>query len=603
MSSSEKSMPKMTHKARIRALGNVAKTTYRASPGAVVVKLVGALITAIIPLVIAYFAAQTTTALADGFVDIQGAGDRAIRYVIITAVLGIVMSAWYSIQSYINELTAYRINAAVSDRLYEHFIAIEYWRYDDKDTADMFDRAQNFALFFSRFFDVISRLISSTTQVLISVVALVSVNRWIGLLLFAAIVPSALVQFRLSRLQSAQWRRTTEVRRKALGITYSVFQAANLAELRMYNAARAMLDLRAKYRDQDQLERIAYERKYIVWRIASDIIEAAAEVIALMVIALQIIRQIQPVGQFIYVQQLVSRTLSGMHSLTSEFNSIDEDLVTMFDYEQFMQLPVVSTGGAILTEAPDSIVFDKVCFRYPNAQSDVLRNISLEIKKGQHVAIVGENGAGKSTLIKQLMGLYRPSSGDVLVDHVPLSSIDENSWHRIVSVLQQNFIQYQFANIRENVAFGDLEREFDEDRYRHSLLFAEAAEFIKKLAKKDETIPNQWYETDDGVKGQELSGGQWQRIALARSFYRACPIIILDEPTSAIDALAESRIFKELFGLRDKTVVTISHRLTTIKRADIIYMLEDGRIVEQGTVDELIDKHGAFYRMFESQIK
>lgn len=118
---------KMTARARMRVLASVAKTTYQASPGAVAIKMLGALITAIVPLVIAYFAAQTTTALADAFAGKAGVGDRAIEYVIITAALGVVMSAWYSLQNYVDELTSYRINAAVSDRLYEHFIAIEYW--------------------------------------------------------------------------------------------------------------------------------------------------------------------------------------------------------------------------------------------------------------------------------------------------------------------------------------------------------------------------------------------------------------------------------------------------------------------------------------------
>ena len=110
-------------------------------------------------------------------------------------------------------------------------------------------------------------------------------------------------------------------------------------------------------------------------------------------------------------------------------------------------------------------------------------------------------------------------------------------------------------------------------------------------------------EDDKGNKGQDLSGGQWQRLALARNFYRDAPIIILDEPTSAIDALAESRIFKHLFAMQDKTIITISHRLTTVEKADIVYMLQDGQLVEQGTAEELIAKRGAFYRMFESQIK
>ncbi len=593
---------KLSTKARLKVLAQVALTTYRASPGAVIVKLIGAVLAAVVPLVTAYFAALTTTALAEAFAGRVGAGDRAIIFVLITAVLGMVMSTWSSVQSYIDELTSYRINAAVSDRLYEHFVAIEYWRYDDKATADMFDKAQNFALFFSRFFDVIARLFSAGVQVVMSLIALTWVNWWIGLLLFAAIVPGMIVQFKLSRLQSAQWRETTEVRRKMNGITYSVFQVDNLAELRMFNAARAMLNLRAKYRDLDQLERIGYERRYLGWRIVSDLIEAAAEVIALITITLQIVRHVQPVGQFIYVQQLVSRALSGMHNMISEFNGIDEDLATMFDYEQFLHLPVATQGTSRLLKSPDMLTVQSVSFRYSATSRDVLRDISLSIKRGEHVAIVGENGAGKSTLIKLLMGLYHPTSGQVLVDDAPLTTIDENDWHSRVSVLQQDFIYYHFATVRENVIFGDIEAPFDRRRYVDALKRSESEQFVQKLPRGDKTVPNRWFENDDGTNGVQLSGGQWQRLALARSFYRDASIIILDEPTSAIDALAEARIFKHLFTLKDKTIITISHRLTTVRKADRVYMMRDGKIVETGTADELIARRGAFYEIFHSQL-
>ncbi len=593
---------KLSGRARLGVLANVAKTTYRASPGAVVIKMIGAIIEAVVPLVTTYYAALTTTALADGFAGKPGAGDQAIVYMLITAALGVLMSAWYSIVSYIDQMTSYRINAAISDRLYEHFVGIEYWRYDDKATADMFDKAQNFALFFSRFFDIIARLASSLIQVVISLIALATLSWWIGLMLAVAIVPGIIVQVKLSRLQAAHWRRNTEVRRKESGITHSVFQVMNLAELRMYNAAKTMLKLRAKYRDLDQLERIGYERRYLGWRMLSDGIEAAAEVGGLIVITWQVIHRVQPVGQFLYAQQLISRTLSGMHSLISEFNGIDEDLATMFDYESFMQLPLASVGHQNITRPVEEVVFDSVSFRYPNTTRDVLRGISLTIRKGQHIAIVGENGAGKSTLIKLLMGLYVPGKGSITVDGRDLSLINEDEWHRQVSILHQDFIKYYFLTVRENIEYGDVEHDPDSERYEMAVDKAETKDFVATLPRKDQTIPNQWYEHDDGTTGIALSGGQWQRLALARSFYRNSPIIILDEPTSAIDALAEARIFKRLFDMKQKTVITISHRLTTIRRADVVYMLQNGRIVERGTASELIAKRGEFYQMFESQL-
>jgi ATP-binding cassette subfamily B protein/ATP-binding cassette subfamily C protein len=212
---------------------------------------------------------------------------------------------------------------------------------------------------------------------------------------------------------------------------------------------------------------------------------------------------------------------------------------------------------------------DDVSFHYPQQEQHVLRNISLSVERGQHVAIVGENGAGKSTLVKIITGLYQPTTGSIVLDGQPLQAFDIASWHRLLGVLGQEFVRYDFADARRNITYGDTSQPEDEDRLVRAISTAEA-EFLHKLPRGLENYVDQWMEDDEGNKGQDLSGGQWQRLALARNFYRDAPIIILDEPTSAIDALAESRIFKHLFAMQDKTIITISHRLTTVEKADIV---------------------------------
>lgn len=169
--------------------------------------------------------------------------------------------------------------------------------------------------------------------------------------------------------------------------------------------------------------------------------------------------------------------------------------------------------------------------------------------------------------------------------------------------MQQDFTAFSFANAKDNVLLGDITNSYDDKRFHDALSRAEAKTFLEKLPKGVDTYVNQWMEHSDGTSGVDLSGGQWQRLALARNFYRDSPIIILDEPTSAIDALAESRIFQRLLSDKKKTIITISHRLTTVEKADIIYMFEAGVIVEQGTHDYLVKKRGSYYHMFESQLR
>lgn len=386
-------------------------------------------------------------------------------------------------------------------------------------------------------------------------------------------------------------------------LEWSLLQPKQIAELRLYGMVRHLLDLRMKMRDIDERKRIDFERKYMTRRFMADGIEAVAEVGSLIWITLQIISRSQPIGQFIYVQQVVSRTMGGASGFVTQLSTIDEDIANLFDYEEFMQLSERSGGTKRISSVPEEIVFDDVSFHYHTREDvDVLKNISLTIKRNQHIAIVGENGAGKSTFIKLLGGLYHPTKGHVLLDGVDVIEYNISDWHKLLAVLQQDFIQYGFATAQDNVLFGNVEKS-DPGMLAKSIEDAEAKAFTDKLPKKLDTYINNWMEDDEVNKGIDLSGGQWQRLALARNFYRDAPVIILDEPTSAIDALAEARIFDRLFKEKDKTIITISHRLTTVEKADVIYMFEDGAIVESGTHQSLTNKKGKYYKMFKAQLR
>jgi ATP-binding cassette subfamily B protein len=593
---------KLSSRERTTAILRVAKLTFRAAPLAVIVKVTGSIVTAVLPIVTTYFAALTTTELAKAYAGSESAGEQALLFVIITAMLGVAMTAWSSFEQYINELTRYRVEAAMNDRMYEHFLSLDFWRYDDKATADLFDKSKNFANFFAYVFDRLAGLVTQFITMVAGLVALALVSWWLGLILIAAVIPSVVIQFKLSRRQIEHWNNNVETRRAKNMIEWQMFEPKYIAELRLYGMARYLLDLRMKLRDTDEKERIEFERQYIFKRFGADTLEAAAEVIALVYTTFQIIGHTQPIGQFLYVQQVVSRALSGSSGFVGQLNTLDEDLANLFDYQEFMQLPLGKGENKTLDHQPEALEIKNVSFHYPQTKNDVLRDVSLSIKKGQHIAIVGENGAGKSTLIKILTGLYRPTKGEVLLDGAPLDTYDIASWHTLLGVLQQNYLAYAFANARDNIYFGDVSAPLDTKRLNDAIDRAEARTFLEKLPKGLDNFLSVWMEHNDGTNGVDLSGGQWQRLALARNFYRDSPIIILDEPTSAIDALAESRIFKRLFEDRERTVIAISHRLTTIERSDMIYMLKDGQVVERGTHKELVAKRGAYYTMFESQL-
>ena len=585
----------------VKTLTGVLVTVWRTSPRTIIIQAIGAVLTASLPLATTYFAALTTTALTEAY---TGSGDshQLLLYVIMTVVLGVMMSFWGIVQTYFEQLMRYQLESSINDQMFARLHGLDFWRYDDPATIDMFDRARRFAGSFSYLFSRLTNVATNIVSLVVGLWIISSVSWWLGLLLVVAIIPSGVVQFRLSRLTSSYWRKNTNVRRRMWWIEYAISKPENIAEMRLYGLVKHLLTERATLRDKDQLQMIKYERRFMAKRFGGEMLQAAAEVAALVWVTLEIIAHRQPIGQFVLVQQMVSRVLGSVDSLISTYNSIDEEVANMVDYQRFMELPVADAKPSLALNMSKSITVRNVKFRYPGSETLVLKGLSLEIKRGQHVAIVGENGAGKTTLVKLLTGLYQPTSGEILIDGRNLSEVNVADWHRQLAVLSQSFIRYDFATAHENVWYGDVSRELDRDRLMDALKQAEADDFVKKLPKGGDSYVDKWMTDDSDDKGVDLSGGQWQRLALARNFYRDAPIVILDEPTSAVDAAAEARIFRHLFKQKDKTIIAISHRLSTVKKADVIYFMKDGRIVEQGACSELIAKRSEFYEMFKEQL-
>ncbi|MBS2003981.1 MAG: ABC transporter ATP-binding protein [Cyanobacteria bacterium SZAS LIN-5] len=277
----------------------------------------------------------------------------------------------------------------------------------------------------------------------------------------------------------------------------------------------------------------------------------------------------------------------------------------MFDFLE-VSSPVVlpATGAAKLVpkKFEHGIRFENVSFHYPDSERKVFENLSFELKAGQSIALVGENGAGKTTIVKLLSRLYEPVSGRILVDGVDLKEYDLTSWRANLSVIFQNYVRFHLT-ARENIGVGNVDFLDDMERIVSAAERASAVSLIEKFSDKYETMLGKWFSAD---KGTELSGGEWQKIALSRAFMRAgegeAQLLILDEPTSALDAQAEYDIYLRFSELtRGKTTLLISHRFSTVKMADVVLLLEKGKIIEQGSHDELMLKNGEYARLYNLQ--
>lgn len=285
-------------------------------------------------------------------------------------------------------------------------------------------------------------------------------------------------------------------------------------------------------------------------------------------------------------------------ALTSIGGMYEDNLYLSNLYEFLEQDISQHTGKATRGVMPgDGIRFENVSFTYPGNSKPALKGISLHLKPGKKLAIVGENGSGKTTLIKLLTRLYTPESGRILLDGLDLQEWDIDVVRRRIGVIFQNFVRYQFT-VGENVGVGDVDYMEDEARWEVAAEKGMARPFIESMPEGFGTQLGRWFKG-----GQELSGGQWQKIALSRAFMRTgADILVLDEPTAAMDAEAEVQIFDHFRTItQNQMVVLISHRFSTVRMADTIVVMSGGELIEQGTHEELLQLGGRYARLFSIQ--
>ena len=306
------------------------------------------------------------------------------------------------------------------------------------------------------------------------------------------------------------------------------------------------------------------------------------------------------VGDYTFFISLLARITDSAAGIVLNFGEMYESNLYIDHFFDVMNLPKLIG----ITKAPKSlgdssepprVEFKNVTFKYPGSKSYALRNVSFVIEPKENIAVVGHNGAGKTTIVKLLCRFYDVDSGEILINGTNIKDVRPSDWYRFLGTLFQEFMHYDFT-VEENIMLGNPEVR-DQELMKKAAEQSGAKDFIEKLPKKYNQVLGRQFEG-----GMELSQGQWQKIAIARAFYENAPILILDEPTSAIDSEAEYEIFKNLHThYKNKTLFLISHRFSTVRNADKIVVLEKGQVVDEGTHDELLERGGLYAGMFRKQ--
>ncbi len=450
-------------------------------------------------------------------------------------------------------------------------------------------------------------IVNSILQMVQQVITLVSLlillvrfSPWLVVIVFVAAIPSFLSQSQYAeRAFRAISRRAPESR--LLNYLETLLTSnESVKEIKLFALGEPLLKRYQELFTRFYLEDRAIARQRTLAGLAWGVLSSLAYYGSYAWIVRRTLAGLVTLGDMTMFLVLFRQSQSSIRSLLDSLNRLYESNLFLDNLVDYLKLEpqLVAPANGLPAPAPvrQGIEFRNVWFRYPGADVDVLRDINLHIHPGERIALVGLNGAGKTTLIKLLTRLYDPAQGQVLLDGVDLREYDLHSLHQRFGVIFQDYVRYQFS-VRENIGFGQVDALDDLARIKAAAERGGADSVIEKLPHGYDTMLGRRWE-----KGQELSGGQWQKIALARAFMRQAEVMVLDEPTSALDAEAEYEVFQR-FGelMQGRIAVLISHRFSTVRMADRIAVLSAGKIIELGSHAELLQLDGAYARLFNLQ--
>jgi len=560
----------------------------------------------ILPAGIAYLGALIIDAVVEAARLYQESGEAEFRGVLtLVAMEGGLVAALAGAQrglSACQSLLRAQLGQRVNELILAKALQLELAQFEDAEFYDKLTRARREAS--SRPLSLVTRTfgLAQNAVSLVSYGALLAqFSAWAVLVLVLAGLPSFLAEakfsgdaFRLFRWRSAETR-------MQMYLETVLAREDHAKEVQLFSLGSRLLDryraiFRKLYREDRDLTLRRDGWGFVLGLLGTLTLYGAYAWVAFTTILGRI-----TLGQMTMYMMLFRQGQAAVSASLSAIGGMYEDNLYLSTLYEFLETPVTQQGGvAERGPAPDDgIRFENVTFTYPGAGAPALAGVDLHIRPGESLALVGENGSGKTTLIKLLSGLYTPDAGRILLDGLDLRRWDPATLRRRIGVIFQDFARYQFT-VGENIGAGDVLHFEDEQRWTLAAEQGMALPFVQSLPEGFHAQLGKWFKD-----GRELSGGQWQKIALARAFMRSgADILVLDEPTAAMDAAAEATIFEHFRSLtRNRIAILISHRFSTVRMADQIIVIDDGRVIERGSHEELMALDGHYARLFLLQAR
>ncbi len=485
--------------------------------------------------------------------------------------------------------------------IHQRALAVDLAAYDSPEFYDMLHRARVDARHRpAALVENFGALLQSSLTLLAMGAVLLRFGWWLPLALMASTIPALAVVVRYALANHRFSVRITEDERRTWYYDWLLTAREAAAELRLFGLGthfrRRFEALQSRLRG----ERLELLRRQAVGEVVASLAGMAVLGLSLLWMVRRAVTGSVTLGDLAMFVQAFFQGQRLMRSLLETVGQIYSNSLFLGNLMEFLALtpgmPAVESGSLVPSEPAPALVFRRVTFRYPGSEEPVFQDLDLEIPGGRVTALIGDNGAGKSTLIKLLCRLYDPEAGRIEMGGVDVRRMAPEEVRRMVTALFQEPLHFN-ETLRHNVELGDL-RAGDGGRVEAALAAAGGVGLVERLPKGLDTLLGRWY-----AGGEELSVGEWQRIALARAFLRDAPVVLLDEPTSAMDSWAEAEWLGRFLRLvKGRTAVIVTHRLTTARKADLICLMSSGRIVERGSHEELLRAGGRYAESWRRQI-
>ena len=504
------------------------------------------------------------------------------------------------IVDYCDTLLADKFIRHISVRIMHHASRLDLASYEDPLFHDKLERARVQATDRLGMVQQLGRLVQQVITTATLAASILLFSPWLLLVLIACVIPAFLGESHFAFLGYAQAFRQTPVKRQIDYLRFLGASKDSAKELKLFGLSRYLTDRFKKLSDDIYVQNVSLAKRRLLASALLSLLTTVGYYGAYAYVILETLEGKMTVGTLTFLTGAIAGASANLQMIFSTFSSIADQSLFLTDLLEFFAVrpTVYSKPNALKTPRPikEGIEFHEVSFSYPGSDRPILRNLNLFLKPDERIALIGENGEGKTTIVKLLTRLYDPTAGQILLDGIDLREYDLDDYASNIAVIFQDFMRYDMT-AWENIAVGQIGARENLAQVELAARKSLAEGVIKKLPNGYDQMLGRRFET-----GVDLSGGEWQKVALARAYLRDAQILVLDEPTAALDARSEHEVFERFAELtKGKMALLISHRFSTVKMADRIIVLEKGVIAEQGRHDQLMAHGGRYAEMFELQ--